>query len=130
MLNISSVYCYLQYFDDIPGVAEEDLPFYGGSVEIADFCPFSQEFSWHLSGEYQRSSFCRIQENQPGETPALSILCLPSLSCAQGIMGTISFFAMFRLSSYFPSYVILKSLGFLEHSILHVSQLQVKIVAF
>ncbi|MCJ8732773.1 hypothetical protein PDJAM_G00214890 [Pangasius djambal] len=54
-----------QYFDDIPGVAEEDLPFYGGSVEIADFCPFSQEFSWHVSGEYQRSSFCRIQENQP-----------------------------------------------------------------
>ncbi|XP_060784836.1 leishmanolysin-like peptidase isoform X1 [Neoarius graeffei] len=54
-----------QYFDSILGVAEEDLPFYGGSVEIADFCPFSQEFSWHLSGEYQRSSFCRIQENQP-----------------------------------------------------------------
>ncbi|KAI5628088.1 leishmanolysin-like peptidase [Silurus asotus] len=54
-----------QYFDRIAGVAEGDLPFYGGSVEIADFCPFSQEFSWHLSGEYQRSSFCRIQENQP-----------------------------------------------------------------
>ncbi|KAG7330970.1 hypothetical protein KOW79_004939 [Hemibagrus wyckioides] len=54
-----------RYFDSIPGVAEEDLSFYGGSVEIADFCPFSQEFSWHLSGEYQRSSFCRIQENQP-----------------------------------------------------------------
>lgn len=40
---------------------------YGGAVEIADFCPFSQEFSWHQSGEYQRSSYCRIQENQPGE---------------------------------------------------------------
>uniref|UniRef100_A0A674JBI8 Leishmanolysin-like peptidase n=1 Tax=Terrapene triunguis TaxID=2587831 RepID=A0A674JBI8_9SAUR len=43
----------------------EDLPYYGGSVEIADYCPFSQEFSWHLSGEFQRSSDCRIMENQP-----------------------------------------------------------------
>uniref|UniRef100_A0A3B4C8F7 Leishmanolysin-like peptidase n=1 Tax=Pygocentrus nattereri TaxID=42514 RepID=A0A3B4C8F7_PYGNA len=54
-----------QYFDKIPGVPEGDLSLYGGAVEIADFCPFSQEFSWHLSGEYQRSSYCRIQENQP-----------------------------------------------------------------
>uniref|UniRef100_A0A8C2KRS5 Leishmanolysin-like peptidase n=1 Tax=Cyprinus carpio TaxID=7962 RepID=A0A8C2KRS5_CYPCA len=56
-----------QYFDLIPGVPEEDLPAYGGAVEIADYCPFSQEFSWHVGGEYQRSSYCRIQENQPGE---------------------------------------------------------------
>ncbi|XP_030642969.1 leishmanolysin-like peptidase [Chanos chanos] len=54
-----------QYFDNIPGIPAEDLPAYGGAVEIADFCPFSQEFSWHLSGEYQRSSYCRVQENQP-----------------------------------------------------------------
>uniref|UniRef100_A0A8C2BLJ1 Leishmanolysin-like peptidase n=1 Tax=Cyprinus carpio TaxID=7962 RepID=A0A8C2BLJ1_CYPCA len=54
-----------QYFDLIPGVPEEDLAAYGGAVEIADYCPFSQEFSWHVGGEYQRSSYCRIQENQP-----------------------------------------------------------------
>ncbi|XP_036060050.1 leishmanolysin-like peptidase isoform X2 [Onychomys torridus] len=55
-----------QYFDELSGVSTEELPFYGGSVEIADYCPFSQEFSWHLSGgEYQRSSDCRILENQP-----------------------------------------------------------------
>ncbi|XP_057192706.1 leishmanolysin-like peptidase isoform X2 [Triplophysa rosa] len=54
-----------QYFDHITGVAEEDLSAYGGAVEIADYCPFSQEFSWHVGGEYQRSSYCRIQENQP-----------------------------------------------------------------
>lgn len=34
-------------------------------MEIADYCPFSQEFSWHLSGEYQRNSYCRVSENQP-----------------------------------------------------------------
>jgi leishmanolysin-like peptidase len=55
-----------QYFDELTGIPAEDLPYYGGSVEIADYCPFSQEFSWHLSGEYQRSSDCRILENQPG----------------------------------------------------------------
>ncbi|XP_012332058.1 leishmanolysin-like peptidase isoform X3 [Aotus nancymaae] len=54
-----------QYFDELTGIPAEDLPYYGGSVEIADYCPFSQEFSWHLSGEYQRSSDCRILENQP-----------------------------------------------------------------
>ncbi|XP_012495126.1 PREDICTED: leishmanolysin-like peptidase [Propithecus coquereli] len=54
-----------KYFDELSGIPAEDLPYYGGSVEIADYCPFSQEFSWHLSGEYQRSSDCRILENQP-----------------------------------------------------------------
>ncbi|XP_039611313.1 leishmanolysin-like peptidase [Polypterus senegalus] len=54
-----------QYFDSIPGVAAQDLPYYGGSVEIADYCPFTQEFSWHLSGAFQRTSDCRIVENQP-----------------------------------------------------------------
>ncbi|KAG2458830.1 LMLN peptidase, partial [Polypterus senegalus] len=55
----------LEYFDSIPGVAAQDLPYYGGSVEIADYCPFTQEFSWHLSGAFQRTSDCRIVENQP-----------------------------------------------------------------
>ncbi|XP_069838585.1 leishmanolysin-like peptidase isoform X1 [Dendropsophus ebraccatus] len=54
-----------QYFDYIPDVVEEDLAYYGGAVEIADFCPFTQEFSWHLSGEYQRSSDCTMSQNQP-----------------------------------------------------------------
>ncbi|XP_051841446.1 LOW QUALITY PROTEIN: leishmanolysin-like peptidase [Antechinus flavipes] len=54
-----------QYFDDLNGIPVEDLPYYGGSVEIADYCPFNQEFNWHISGEFQRSSDCRILENQP-----------------------------------------------------------------
>ncbi|XP_035265094.1 leishmanolysin-like peptidase isoform X1 [Anguilla rostrata] len=54
-----------QYFDHVAGVAQRDLAFYGGAVEIADYCPFSQEFSWHLSGAYHRSSNCRVLENQP-----------------------------------------------------------------
>ncbi|KAJ8352702.1 hypothetical protein SKAU_G00241780 [Synaphobranchus kaupii] len=54
-----------QYFDHVVGVPQTDLAFYGGAVEIADYCPFSQEFSWHLSGAYHRSSNCRVLENQP-----------------------------------------------------------------
>ncbi|XP_064420026.1 leishmanolysin-like peptidase isoform X2 [Latimeria chalumnae] len=54
-----------QYFDNLDGVPVKDLPYYGGSVEIADYCPFGQDFSWHLSGEFQRSSDCQIAENQP-----------------------------------------------------------------
>nr|XP_043874736.1 leishmanolysin-like peptidase isoform X1 [Solea senegalensis] len=56
---------HYQYFERIPDVASDQLSFFGGAVEIADFCPFSQEFSWHLSGEYQRNSYCRVTENQP-----------------------------------------------------------------
>ncbi|KAM4626891.1 leishmanolysin-like peptidase [Discoglossus pictus] len=54
-----------QYFDHIPGVSPEHLACYGGAVEIADFCPFTQEFSWHVSGEFKRSTDCRVPENQP-----------------------------------------------------------------
>ncbi|KAJ3592469.1 hypothetical protein NHX12_007596 [Muraenolepis orangiensis] len=35
-------------------------------VPVTPFCDMvSQEFSWHLSGEYQRNSYCRVPENQP-----------------------------------------------------------------
>uniref|UniRef100_A0A8C8EW46 Leishmanolysin-like peptidase n=1 Tax=Oncorhynchus tshawytscha TaxID=74940 RepID=A0A8C8EW46_ONCTS len=66
-----------QYFDHIPDVSVRDIASYGGAVEIADYCPFSQEFSWHLSGEYQRNSYCRVQENQPGNIHFLLALFLP-----------------------------------------------------
>uniref|UniRef100_A0A8D0HFU6 Leishmanolysin-like peptidase n=1 Tax=Sphenodon punctatus TaxID=8508 RepID=A0A8D0HFU6_SPHPU len=62
-----------QYFDSLTGVPPEDLAYYSGSVEIADYCPFSQEFSWHISGEFQRSSDCRIVENQPGHSVSIQM---------------------------------------------------------
>ncbi|XP_059822338.1 leishmanolysin-like peptidase isoform X2 [Hypanus sabinus] len=54
-----------QYFDHLDGIPEKELQYYGGSVEIADYCPFAQEFSWYISGEFQRGSDCRISQNQP-----------------------------------------------------------------
>lgn len=62
----SFFFCVVQYFERIPDVSSDQLSFFGGAVEIADYCPFSQEFSWHLSGEYQRNSYCRLSQNQPG----------------------------------------------------------------
>lgn len=54
-----------QYFDGVPGVQEEQLARLGGAVELADFCPFSQEFSYQQGGHFQRSSLCRLPQNQP-----------------------------------------------------------------
>ncbi|XP_072903651.1 leishmanolysin-like peptidase isoform X2 [Hemitrygon akajei] len=54
-----------QYFDHLDGIPKKELQYYGGSVEIADYCPFTQEFSWYISGEFQRGSDCRISQNQP-----------------------------------------------------------------
>ncbi|XP_062908503.1 leishmanolysin-like peptidase isoform X4 [Mobula hypostoma] len=54
-----------QYFDHLDGIPEKELRYYGGSVEIADYCPFTQEFSWYISGKFQRGSDCRISQNQP-----------------------------------------------------------------
>jgi leishmanolysin-like peptidase len=33
---------YYQYFDHLPGIPDSKLAFYGGSVELADYCPFYQ----------------------------------------------------------------------------------------
>ncbi len=65
-------------------------------MEIADYCPFSQEFSWHVGGEYQRSSYCRIQENQPGKMSFTHILHLQAewkVSFAYSFLGGSVFFA-------------------------------------
>ncbi|XP_030065678.1 leishmanolysin-like peptidase [Microcaecilia unicolor] len=54
-----------QYFDHLNGISTEEVPYYGGAVQLADFCPFGQEFSWHLNGKKKRGSDCRVPENQP-----------------------------------------------------------------
>lgn len=38
----------------------------GGSVLLADFCPFMQQVSWSMNGEV-RDSKCTIDENQPSD---------------------------------------------------------------
>lgn len=54
-----------QNFNFIPNVNNDSLPFYGGSVALADFCPYIQEFTWKLNDEVVRGSKCSFIENNP-----------------------------------------------------------------
>ena len=36
------MYSFPQYFDSLPGVSDEDLAKFGGTSELADYCPFQQ----------------------------------------------------------------------------------------
>jgi hypothetical protein len=40
--------------------------FIGGSVVLADFCPFMQQVSWSVNNEVVRDSKCIYEENRPG----------------------------------------------------------------
>ncbi|OQV25784.1 Leishmanolysin-like peptidase [Hypsibius exemplaris] len=54
-----------QNFDTIPGVPDNQVARYGGTVELADFCPFMQEFTWKSPSGLARGSRCTNEENQP-----------------------------------------------------------------
>uniref|UniRef100_A0AC34GP65 Leishmanolysin-like peptidase n=1 Tax=Panagrolaimus sp. ES5 TaxID=591445 RepID=A0AC34GP65_9BILA len=55
-------------FDHLDGVKKEGLKFYGGSVELADFCPYNQEFEWRaVNTTDRRDSRCELEGNFPGE---------------------------------------------------------------
>src|SRR5699024_10911438 len=54
-----------QNFDYIPHVANETVGHYGGSVVLADYCPYIQEFTWKQNDEVVRGSKCSFRENNP-----------------------------------------------------------------
>ncbi|CAG2109264.1 unnamed protein product [Medioppia subpectinata] len=55
-----------QNFDYIPSVKNSnDTARYGGSVNLADFCPYIQEFTWKLNDIVVRGSKCQYEENNP-----------------------------------------------------------------
>lgn len=49
-----------QNFGQLDGVAEQDLAHYGGSVDLADYCPFIQEFTWQAQNVTVRGSRCDL----------------------------------------------------------------------
>ncbi|KAE9549719.1 hypothetical protein FO519_007071 [Halicephalobus sp. NKZ332] len=56
-------------FAFLDGVKEEGLKYYGGSVELADFCPYNQEFEWRaVNTTDRRDSRCELVGNFPGES--------------------------------------------------------------
>lgn len=54
-----------QNFDYIPGVPTSHLGRYGGSVILADYCPYIQEFTWKSKNTVVRGSQCQFPENNP-----------------------------------------------------------------
>ncbi|KFM57462.1 Leishmanolysin-like peptidase, partial [Stegodyphus mimosarum] len=54
-----------QNFDYIPGVPSSEIGKYGGSVSLADYCPYIQEFTWKSNNIVVRGSQCQFPENMP-----------------------------------------------------------------
>lgn len=52
-------------FDFINNVKEGEEEYYGGSVTLADFCPFIQEFTWRSKNVIVRGSQCQFEDNNP-----------------------------------------------------------------
>lgn len=57
-----------QNFDYINNVQDGEEEFYGGSVTLADFCPFIQEFTWRSKNVIVRGSQCQFEDNNPSES--------------------------------------------------------------
>ena len=54
-------------FDSIPHVTPGRESYYGGSVSLADYCPYIQEFTWRSRNVIVRGSHCQYIENNPSE---------------------------------------------------------------
>ncbi|XP_061727477.1 leishmanolysin-like peptidase [Cydia pomonella] len=54
-----------QHFDTLPNVAPGEEAHYGGSVSLADYCPYLQEFTWRHKSVLIRGSRCEYEENTP-----------------------------------------------------------------
>ncbi|KAK4308425.1 hypothetical protein Pmani_019873 [Petrolisthes manimaculis] len=56
---------HYQNFIAIPHVSHHRVGFYGGSVALADYCPYIQEFTWRSHHVVIRGSHCQYPDNNP-----------------------------------------------------------------
>lgn len=54
-----------QNFDSIAHVNPGTEDHYGGSVALADYCPYNQEFTWRANNSIVRGSHCLYEDNDP-----------------------------------------------------------------
>jgi leishmanolysin-like peptidase len=54
---------FIQYFSSIPGVPYSETGRFGGSVALADYCPYLQEFVWKQDSDFIRGSRCALVQN-------------------------------------------------------------------
>lgn len=52
-----------QNFDHLEGTSQQELAHFGGSVDLADYCPFIQEFTWQVQNVTVRGSRCDLGGN-------------------------------------------------------------------
>ena len=67
-LLLTRLFRLLQNFDAIPHVNPYEVGFYGGSVALADYCPYIQEFTWRSNNVVVRGSHCMYSENNPSKS--------------------------------------------------------------
>ncbi|XGW16745.1 hypothetical protein V3C99_001856 [Haemonchus contortus] len=61
-------------FAKIEGVSSEGVKHYGGTVELADYCPYSQEFQWKLpNSTLRQDSRCELEGNNRGGEDILEV---------------------------------------------------------
>lgn len=54
-----------QNFDYIPHISKGKEAYYGGVVNLADYCPYIQEFTWRSQNIIIRGSHCQYADNNP-----------------------------------------------------------------
>ncbi|KAJ0184254.1 hypothetical protein K1T71_000677 [Dendrolimus kikuchii] len=64
-LCYSGISDQIPHFDVIPGLTPGQEAHYGGSVTLADYCPYLQEFTWRHKSVLIRGSRCSYEENTP-----------------------------------------------------------------
>ena len=66
-LSKSRYIFHWQNFESIPHIPDTEVSYYGGSVALADYCPYIQEFTWRSNNVVVRGSHCMYGENNPSK---------------------------------------------------------------
>lgn len=56
-----------QNFDSLEHIESGTEGYYGGSVSLADYCPYIQEFTWRSKNVVVRGSHCQFSDNNPSK---------------------------------------------------------------
>lgn len=78
-----------QNFDSLEHIEKGEEEFYGGSVSLADHCPYIQEFTWRSKNVVVRGSQCQYEENNPSEFIRLNLTTYFNLIYLQNLKRTL-----------------------------------------
>jgi leishmanolysin-like peptidase len=80
-----------QNFDYIKYVEPGTEEYYGGSVALADYCPYIQEFTWRSKNVIVRGSHCQYAENNPSKSKSLQTLSVVCKGFTQNDVRFVEF---------------------------------------